>query len=111
MAEQFYEGSLPIDEFVKSFHEKRALYHTRKVKADKIVEQLRNQQAYRPISEPIYPHPSTVKNSFQLNFYFRVTGKLELTFILTYQDQETRITISPLHVHILFACYCIFKKL
>ncbi|KAI6190464.1 VPS37 C-terminal domain-containing protein [Aphelenchoides bicaudatus] len=57
LTEQLYEGSLPIDAFVKDFHNKRALYHTRKVKVDKINEHLRNQQ-FRPVSEPIYPASS-----------------------------------------------------
>ncbi|KAI6229600.1 VPS37 C-terminal domain-containing protein [Aphelenchoides besseyi] len=68
ISEQFQDGSMSVDEFVKSFHEKRAVYHTRKVKSDKLNELLKHQQ-FRPVSQPVYPHPSTGYRQVGPNVY------------------------------------------
>lgn len=66
--EQLFDGDVDIDEFIKKYEKKRVLYHTRKIKAEKLTEslqqasynpQLANNYSMRPLSQPIVPHPST----------------------------------------------------
>ncbi|KAI6185221.1 VPS37 C-terminal domain-containing protein [Aphelenchoides fujianensis] len=68
IADRFQEGSMSVDEFMKSFHEKRAVYHSRKVKSDKLNEILKQQQ-FRPVSQPVYPHPATGYRTSGANLY------------------------------------------
>ncbi|KAI1702963.1 modifier of rudimentary (Mod(r)) protein domain-containing protein [Ditylenchus destructor] len=57
IAEQFQDGKLEIDEFIKQFDEKRLLAHTRKIKSEKLTEIIRQQQ-YQPIpNQNSYAHP------------------------------------------------------
>ncbi|KAI1709778.1 modifier of rudimentary (Mod(r)) protein domain-containing protein [Ditylenchus destructor] len=57
IAEQFHDGQLEIDDFIKQFDEKRILAHTRKIKSEKLSEIVRQQQ-YQPIpNQNSYAHP------------------------------------------------------
>ncbi|KAL3103274.1 hypothetical protein niasHS_002460 [Heterodera schachtii] len=46
-AELFYKGAMEIDDFIKKFTEKRVIGHTRRLKAEKLAELLRQQCQYQ----------------------------------------------------------------
>ncbi|KAI1708212.1 modifier of rudimentary (Mod(r)) protein [Ditylenchus destructor] len=57
IADQFQDGNLEIDDFIKQFDEKRVLAHTRKIKSEKLTEIIRQQQ-YQPMpNQNSYAHP------------------------------------------------------
>uniref|UniRef100_A0A914CLE0 VPS37 C-terminal domain-containing protein n=1 Tax=Acrobeloides nanus TaxID=290746 RepID=A0A914CLE0_9BILA len=66
IADKFMNGDVEIEDFVKKFQEKRVLSHMRKVKSDKLMTILRDQQYAAPPPAPSHatPYPSAMGSGY-----------------------------------------------
>uniref|UniRef100_A0A914GTK6 VPS37 C-terminal domain-containing protein n=1 Tax=Globodera rostochiensis TaxID=31243 RepID=A0A914GTK6_GLORO len=64
ISDHFYKGSVEIDDFVKKFTEKRVMFHTRRLKSEKLAELLRQQSNYQQQHLPAFVAGMTAPLSY-----------------------------------------------
>ncbi|KAH7730595.1 Protein CD4.3 [Aphelenchoides avenae] len=81
VAESFQNGEIDVSTFIKEFGELRKLSHLRKVKSEKLIEILRQQQ-YQTTAQPPYPNAARMQ---------RAVARCQLRRYATLREKTRRI--------------------